>query len=121
MRQMKDLTNMAMADLQGGMHGARGRSPLLRRMARLAACMALAALGACSTTGPSGLHIDRSIQAQSQNSRVEFVVLHYTSADNTASLKIQSNTNPSSQQLITHDAKPHVPQMVNESHPAGHT
>src|SRR3546814_15029294 len=88
MRQMKDLTNMAMADLQGGMHGARGRSPLLRRMARLAACMALAALGACSTTGPSGLDIDRSIQAQSQNSRVEFVVLHYTSADNKASLKL---------------------------------
>ncbi|HEY9573811.1 MAG TPA: N-acetylmuramoyl-L-alanine amidase [Pusillimonas sp.] len=89
-------------------------------MARLAACMALAALGACSTTGPSGLDIDRSIQAQSQNSRVEFVVLHYTSADNKASLKILSERNVSSHYLITDEAKPHVYQLVNESRRAWH-
>src|SRR3546814_14751186 len=92
MRQRKDLSNIAMADLQGGMHGARGRSPLLRRMARLAACMALAPLGACSTTGPSGLDIDRSIPAHSPNSRVEFVGRHYPPAANKAPLTLLSQT-----------------------------
>src|SRR3546814_17734490 len=105
MRQRKDLTNMAMADLQGGMHGARGRSPLLRRMARLAACMALAVLGACSTTGPSGLDLDRSIQAQIQNHRVEFVWLHSNLAYHMDPLKILSSRKVSSYKLNTPEEK----------------
>lgn len=97
-----------------------GAGRALRHAARLAACLALAALAACSSTRPGGLDIDRSIQAQSQNSRVEFVVLHYTSAGNEASLKILSQRNVSSHYLITDEPRPHVYQLVDESRRAWH-
>lgn len=77
-------------------------------------------LGACSTYKPGGLDIDHSIQAKSQNSRVEFVVLHYTSTGNEASLKILSQHNVSSHYLVTDDPSPRVYQLVNESRRAWH-
>ncbi|MDS1140943.1 N-acetylmuramoyl-L-alanine amidase [Pusillimonas sp. SM2304] len=77
-------------------------------------------LSACSTYEPGKLDIDRSIQAKSQNSRVEFVVLHYTSADNEASLKILSERNVSSHYLVTNEPRPHVYLLVDESRRAWH-
>lgn len=77
-------------------------------------------LSACSTYEPGRLDIDRSIQAKSQNSRVEFVVLHYTSADNEASLKILSERNVSSHYLVTNEPRPHVYLLVDESRRAWH-
>ncbi|AEC20241.1 putative exported hydrolase [Pusillimonas sp. T7-7] len=84
----------------------------------LAAMMLL--LSACSTYQPGALDIDRSIQAKSQNSRVEFVVLHYTSASNETSLKILSERNVSSHYLVTKEARPHVYQLVGENRRAWH-
>lgn len=87
-------------------------------------CLALpvlALLAACGTYGPPGkLNIDRSVQAKSQNSRVDFVVLHYTSAGNGASLKILSERNVSSHYLVTDEQPPHVYQLVDESRRAWH-
>lgn len=79
-------------------------------------------LAACAGPGttPFRLNIDRSIQAQGQNSRVEFVVLHYTSASNTRSLALLSGHRVSSHYLITDDATPHVYQLVDESRRAWH-
>ncbi|MBP6020889.1 MAG: N-acetylmuramoyl-L-alanine amidase [Burkholderiaceae bacterium] len=77
-------------------------------------------LGACSTQRPGGLTIDRSIQAKSQNSRVEFLVLHYTATGNLASLKILSEMNVSSHYLITDHPQPHVYELVDESRRAWH-
>ncbi|MGB6105951.1 MAG: N-acetylmuramoyl-L-alanine amidase [Pusillimonas sp.] len=77
-------------------------------------------LSACGTYTPGSLNIDRSIQAKSQNSRVEFVVLHYTSAGNEASLKILSERNVSSHYLVTNEPRPHVYQLVDESRRAWH-
>lgn len=82
--------------------------------------LVLMLLSACSTYRPDVLDIDRSIQAKSQNSRVEFVVLHYTSASNERSLDILSRLNVSSHYLVTHEARPHVYQLVNESRRAWH-
>lgn len=96
------------------------------RFTRLAQCVAglcaALVLTGCATApnAPSALHIDRSIQAQAQNSRVEFVVLHYTSASNERSLDLLSRRNVSSHYLITDEAVPRVYQLVHESRRAWH-
>lgn len=88
----------------------------------LAGILATALLAACAGApkAPPELKIDRSIQAQSQNSRVEFVVLHYTSASNERSLELLSRRNVSSHYLITDEAEPRVYQLVDESRRAWH-
>jgi len=77
-------------------------------------------LAACASRGPGGLEVDRSIQAKSQNSRVEFVVLHYTSSGNQRSLQILSQHNVSSHYLITDEPRPRIYQLVDESRRAWH-
>lgn len=85
-------------------------------------CAAVLLASCASTPGqaPPKLDIDRSIQAQSQNSRVEFIVLHYTSASNERSLELLSRRNVSSHYLITDEPEPHVYQLVDESRRAWH-
>lgn len=79
-------------------------------------------LAACASPSPAPpkLQIDRSIQAQSQNSRVEYVVLHYTSASTERSLEILSRRNVSSHYLITDEVPPKIYQLVDESRRAWH-
>ena len=79
-------------------------------------------LTACATptATPPKLEIDRSIQAQSQNSRVEYVVLHYTSASTERSFEILSRRNVSSHYLITDESPPKIYQLVDESRRAWH-
>lgn len=90
-------------------------------MRRCLALVFIMLLSACSTTQrPGELAIDRSIQAKSQNSRVEFLVLHYTATNNQASLKILSEHNVSSHYLITDHAQPIVYELVDESRRAWH-
>lgn len=86
----------------------------------LAAAALLLTLTACGTYKPGGLDIDRSIQAKSQNSRTEFIVLHYTATGNEASIKILSQQNVSSHYLITNDPAPHIYQLVDENRRAWH-
>lgn len=80
----------------------------------------LMTLAACSGMAPGELHIDRSIQAKSQDSRVEIVVLHYTATGTSASLKILSEHNVSSHYLITDEPRPTVYQLVDENRRAWH-
>lgn len=95
---------------------------VLRTARRLFGPCLLTLLAACAGAPhePPTLKIDRSIQAQSQNSRVEFIVLHYTSASNERSLEILSRRNVSSHYLITDEPAPHVYQLVDESRRAWH-
>lgn len=93
----------------------RQRSPLSPGLAAL-----LLAMAGCSGYDPGKLDIDRSIQAKSQSSRVDFIVLHYTSADNETSLRILSEGNVSSHYLITDHPRPRVYQLVDESRRAWH-
>ncbi|MYN13700.1 N-acetylmuramoyl-L-alanine amidase [Pusillimonas sp. TS35] len=93
-------------------------------MARLARALAIAALpallAACAAYDPSKLDIDRSFTAKSQNSRVEFLVLHYTSSGNEASLKTLTEHNVSAHYLVTDEPRPRVYQLVDESRRAWH-
>jgi N-acetylmuramoyl-L-alanine amidase len=80
----------------------------------------MALLTACGTGGQGRLKIDRSVQAKSQNSRIEFIVLHYTSTGNEASLKTLSEDNVSSHYFITDEARPRLYQLVDEDRRAWH-
>src|SRR5690554_3201230 len=86
----------------------------------LSALMLLILSACASTRDPGELNIDRSINAKSQDSRVELVVLHYTATGKAASLKILSEHNVSSHYLITDDPRPEVYQLVDESRRAWH-
>lgn len=91
------------------------------RLARLAITTGLAALlAACAAPGPGGLSIDRSVQARAQDSRVDFVVLHYTAGDNETSLKVLSEQDVSSHYLITREPRPQVYLLVPEGRRAWH-
>jgi N-acetylmuramoyl-L-alanine amidase len=88
---------------------------------RWAAAAALAgSLSACGTYHPSGLDIDHDIHALSQDSRVQFVVVHYTAADNQTSLKLLSQGNVSSHYLVTDGPHPRIYQLVEENRRAWH-
>ncbi len=83
--------------------------------------VALALLSACATGPlPRELAIDRSIQAVSQSSRVEFIVLHYTSAPTERSLTLLSRHRVSSHYLITDHPEPRIYQLVDENQRAWH-
>lgn len=87
---------------------------------RLPCAGALLALAACTSYQPGKLDIDHSVQAKSQNSRVEVLVLHYTSASNQNSLKILSERNVSAHYLVTDEPRPHVYELVDENRRAWH-
>ncbi|MGE8295145.1 MAG: N-acetylmuramoyl-L-alanine amidase [Pseudomonas sp.] len=80
-------------------------------------CLALALVLLAGCTG--GLRIDDSHTATGQNSRVQYVVLHYTSADLQRSLDLLTQTEVSSHYLIG-DAPPTVYRLVDENHRAWH-
>lgn len=75
----------------------------------------LLALAGCS----SGLHIDDSHTATGQNSRVQYIVLHYTSTDMARSLQLLTETDVSSHYLIG-EAPPTIYRLVDENRRAWH-
>lgn len=80
-------------------------------------CISLALL--LLLAGCSGLRIDSSHTAAGQNSRVQYVVLHYTSADLERSLQLLTQTEVSSHYLIG-DAPATVYRLVDENRRAWH-
>ena len=84
------------------------------------ACITLGALQGCSLYPTQELIIDRSIQAQSQNSRVEFIVLHYTATGWHSSLELLSRHNVSAHYLVTDETPPRIFQLVSEDRRAWH-
>ena len=79
-------------------------------------------LAGCAGTQqpPSALRIDDSIKAVSHDSRIRYIVLHYTSADAATSLKLLSRGQVSTHYLITNDASPDVYRLVDETQSAWH-
>lgn len=77
--------------------------------------LALVLLAGCS----SGLRIDDRHTASGQNSRVQYVVLHYTSTDLPRSLQLLTQTEVSSHYLIG-DTPPTVYRLVDENRRAWH-
>jgi len=90
-----------------------------RLLARLLAPVAITGLVACAT-GPTSLEIDRSITATGQNSRVEFIVLHYTDSATPRSLQLLSRGEVSAHYLVTDGNPPRVYQLVDENRRAWH-
>ncbi len=96
--------------------------PTLDRTARplglvAAVLLAVAAMTGCAT---SGLRIDDSHRSVSQDSRVQFIVLHYTEGDFGASLDILTQGPVSSHYLVTETPPPKIYRLVPEDRRAFH-
>ncbi|MGN6578560.1 MAG: N-acetylmuramoyl-L-alanine amidase [Bordetella sp.] len=74
-------------------------------------------LSGCAT---DPVPIDRSVHAVSQDSRVRYVVLHYTALSAAESLRVLSTEDVSAHYLITDSSPPHVYQLVPETRRAWH-
>lgn len=78
-------------------------------------------------SGCSTLYIDRSLTAVSQDSRAQFLILHYTAIDNPKSLRVLTEQAVSSHYLVTDDKldlpghnSPKIFQLVDENRRAYH-
>lgn len=83
----------------------------------LSACVML---GGCAQSGPKGVNLDTSVTSVSQSSRVKYVVVHYTTADNARSLQLLSRKNVSAHYLITDETRPRSYRLVDENLAAWH-
>ena len=83
----------------------------------------IALLSGCASTLPApggGPHLDHSLTARSQSSRVKFIVLHYTVSDLPGSIKILTEREVSSHYLISDAAAPLTYALVDETRQANH-
>ena len=78
-------------------------------------------------SGCSSLYIDRSYTAKSQDSRAQFLILHYTAIDHPTSLRVLTQQAVSSHYLVSDGAndvpgneKPIIYQLVDENRRAYH-
>jgi N-acetylmuramoyl-L-alanine amidase len=85
------------------------------RACALTLCLIL--LASCS----SGPAIDTRYTATGQSSRVQYVILHYTSADLARSLELLTRGEVSSHYLISDEAKPRIYRLVDENRRAWHS
>jgi N-acetylmuramoyl-L-alanine amidase len=92
----------------------------LRRCA-LAGGIALLMLAAgCASLAPEGPVIDTSISSTSQDSRVQFLVIHYTQANLELSMKILARGGLSVHYLLTDETPPRIYRLVDEDRRAYH-
>ena len=81
----------------------------------IAACAALSLLAGCAT-GPS---IDPSYVAASQDSRAQYLIIHFTASDFPSSLK-ELTQGPVSSHYLVRDEPPTIYQLVDENRRAYH-
>ncbi|MEK8051332.1 N-acetylmuramoyl-L-alanine amidase [Ideonella sp. DXS22W] len=80
---------------------------------------AVALLAGCAQ--PGGLQIDRdTYRAKGQDSRVQFLILHYTDEDMPRSARILTEQAVSAHYLLSDESPPRVYQLVDESRRAWH-
>lgn len=94
-----------------------------RRCMRQGLALAAAwALGGCtSTTTPGGVPIDIRHSSRGQDSRVLFLVIHYTVADLPLSIKVLTQHDVSAHYLISDEAPPRILRLVPEERRAWHS
>ena len=81
-------------------------------------------LAGCASVAPvtsGGVPIDTSRSAKGQDSRVLFLVLHYTVTDLPLSLKVLTEREVSAHYLISDEAQPRIFRLVGESQRAWHS
>ncbi len=85
-------------------------------MKKLLLSLCVLVLAGCA----SGPVVDPSLSARSQDSRVRYIVIHYTALDLARSLKELTQEGVSSHYLLTDGAAPKIYQLVDESQRAFH-
>jgi N-acetylmuramoyl-L-alanine amidase len=92
---------------------------------RLAAALCALALGGCAsgppTTTEGGVPIDATRSAKGQDSRVLFLVIHYTVANFPLSMKILTEQEVSAHYLISDESPPKIYRLVDENRRAWHS
>ncbi len=80
-------------------------------------------VSACSTapTTSGGVPIDTSLSAKGQDSRVLFLIIHYTVADLPWSIKILTEQEVSAHYLVSDETPPRIFRLVDESRRAWHS
>lgn len=86
----------------------------------LGLALTLVLAGCTAPRAPTSLQIDDSVRAVAQDSRVRYIVLHYTSANTDTSLALLSKGKVSSHYLITDAPRPTVYRLVDENRAAWH-
>jgi len=76
---------------------------------------------ASATTTPGGVPIDTRYTAQGQDSRVLFLIIHYTVANLPQSIKTLTEEEVSAHYLLSDDAQPVIYRLVDESRRAWHS
>jgi N-acetylmuramoyl-L-alanine amidase len=96
-----------------------------RRLAAWLAALAVAALTGCANLPPTategGVPIDATHVAKGQDSRVLFLVIHYTVADFPKSMQILTEQQVSSHYLLSDESPPRIYRLVDESRRAWHS
>ncbi len=94
-------------------------------MKNLVLVIATLLIGGCAnlanTTTPGGVPIDASHVAKGQDSRVLFLVIHYTVVDLPMSMKILTEQEVSAHYLLSDEAPPRIYRLVDESRRAWHS
>ncbi len=85
-------------------------------MIRIALCLLLAVAAGCAT----GPRIDDSYRAKSQDSRAQYLVIHYTTGNFTGAFKILTEGPVSSHYLVRDDDPPTIYRLVDETRRAYH-
>ncbi len=97
------------------------------RPCRAAATLLALLLAGCANLSPptpvtsGGTPIDTSRSAKGQDSRVLFLVLHYTVADFPISMKILTERDVSAHYLVSDEPQPRIFRLVDESRRAWHS
>lgn len=96
--------------------------PNLRPAILVSSLLAAAVLAGCAVTHtPGGVPIDTGRSSVGQDSRVLFLVLHYTVADLPISLKILTEQQVSAHYLLGDEARPRIYRLVDEGRRAWHS
>jgi N-acetylmuramoyl-L-alanine amidase len=88
---------------------------------RRASLAAAGVLAACALAACSGVPVDTTYTAKGQDSRVMFLVIHYTAEDFPRSLRILTEQAVSSHYLLSDESPPKVYRLVDENRRAWHS
>lgn len=93
----------------------------MKTLFALSVLTATLVLSGCATTTEGGVPIDTRYSSKGQDSRVLFLVIHYTVSDLPRSIKILSEQEVSAHYLLTDESPPRIYRMVDEGRRAWHS